>query len=315
MNKKGMFFTLMTTAFLIIFVFIFMVPGYRRFGERMVAIEMRVESMNDFIKDLKRDTSRGLYISSFRALMALEGHIIQEGEFLDDIEKSFREAVLNGTINNTNSTLMLFSTFPDWIENIQGKAEKFNIQANITLHDVYISQDDPWNIKVSGNLTFSIRDITNLASWDMNETINASISIIGFEDPLYIVYTYGRTTNLINKTPFLGNYTYVSGDGWNVSRLLKEVDESYYKPNTNAPDFLMRFENDLGASPNGIESLVNLKKLSDLGLEIDIGNSIVDYCYWDGVDGPYRVNFTPSWFMLDNAHRAGYNVTGLSYIP
>lgn len=311
-NKKGMYFTLMTIAFLSIFIFIFMIPGYKRLGKKMTSIEMRVDSMNDFIKDLKRDTARGLYISSFRALMALEAHIIQNGEFLEDIENSFKEAVLNGTVNNTNSSLMLLSTFPNWIENIQNKAIKLNINANITLHDVYILQNDPWHITVSANLTFSIRDITNIASWDINEIVNTSISIIGFEDPLYIVYSYGRTTNIINITPFEGNYAYKINETWNVTNLLMHVEKSYYAANQGAPNFLMRFENDLSASPYGIESLVNLKKLNNLGLEINIGSSIVDYYYWDEASGPYRINFTPNWFRLDSAHLPKYNVTELS---
>jgi len=313
-NKKGMFFTLMTIAFLFIFIFIFMIPGYKRLEEKMGVIEIRVDSMNDFIKDLKRDTSRGLYISSFRALMALEGYIIQNGEFLEDIDKSFKEALLNGTVDNMSSSLMLFSTFPNWIENIQNKAMKLNIDANITLHDVYILQNDPWHVTVSANLTFSIRDVTDIASWNIDEVINTSVSIMTFEDPFYIVYGYGRTTNIINITPFEGNYTYKVGEQWKVDNLIAHAENSYYASNPDAPDFLMRLESKLDEqSVHGIESLVNPKELADLGLETYTGRSIVDYLYWDEAAGPYRINSTPSWFRLDNAHRARYNVTGLSY--
>lgn len=291
-----------------------MIPGYKRLGQKMTSIEMRVYSINDFIKDLERDTSRGLYISSFRALLALEGQIIQNGEFLKDFKTSFKEAVLNGTVNNKNSTLMLFSTFPNWIENIQNKASKFNIDANVTLHDIDIFQNAPWDIIVTANMTFVIKDTTGIASWNINETINTSISIIGFEDPLYIVYSYGRTTNLINITPFENNYTYKIGEEWKINNFLTHTQNSYYTYNPNAPSFLMRLENNLDPSPYGIESLVNVKKLSDLGLEINTGSSIVDYYYWDESPGPYRINFTPNWYRIDNAHRARYNVTALSYI-
>lgn len=313
LGKKGMYFTLMTIAFLIIFTFFSKVPSYKRFGERMSSIEMRIDSMNDFIKDLERDTSRGLYISSFRALMSLDGYIIQHGEFLQDFDTSFKEAILNGTVNNTNSTLMLFSTFPNWIENIRSNAIKFNIDANITLHDIYVFQNDPWHVTVSANLTFLVRDVTKIASWDINETINASISIIGFEDPLYIVYSYGRTTNIFNITPFDGNYAYNVNGTWNVSHLLSHTKHSYYTSHPDAPNFIMRFENNLGSSPYGIESLVDLNKLSGLGLDINSESSIVDYHYWDEAgNGNYRINFTPSWFKLDYNHLAKYNVTKIS---
>ncbi len=97
MNKKGMFFTLMTIAFLVVFIFVFIAPGYKRLGEKMVVTEMRIDSMNDFIKDLERDTERGLYISSYRALLALEASIIVSGDFLDDVESSFEATTVGRT--------------------------------------------------------------------------------------------------------------------------------------------------------------------------------------------------------------------------
>lgn len=312
--KKGMYFTLTTIAFLFIFIFIFMIPGYERLGEKMAVTEMRVDSMNDFIKDLERDAERGLYISSFRALLALEGYIISNGEFLKDVQSSFAEALLNGTVDNTNSTLMKSSTFTLWIEKIESEAQGFNIDANITLHSVNIYQNNPWYVGVSANMTFSIKDITEIASWKIDKIINTSVSIIAFEDPLYIINSYGRTTNLINITPFEWNYTYKVDEDWNITNLLVHAENSYYSSSPSAPSFLMRLEGNIyEASDYGIESLVNLKKLADLGLEVYTGSTIVDYLYWDEAAGPYRVNFTPSWFRLDNAHREKYNVTELSY--
>ena len=314
MSKKGMYFTLITIAFLIIFIFIFMIPSYRRLGEKMMVTEMRVESMNDFLKDLKSDTERGLYISSYRALLALEEYIIINGEFLDDTEASFKEALVNGTVKGINSSLMLASTFPNWVERIEGEASKFNIDANLTINDVKVYQDDPWHVKISANLTFFIKDETDIASWNREDYTETSISIAEFEDPLYIVYSFGRTTNVINITQFEGNYTYKINEIWNVSNLLIHSENSLYTANPDAPSFLMRFEDDLTSSPYGIESLVNLKKLSDYGLEIYDESSIVDYHYWDeDGNGDYRINFTPSWFKLDANHLAKYNVTGISY--
>jgi hypothetical protein len=155
-------------------------------------------------------------------------------------------------------------------------------------------------------------DITNIASWDRQIPIETKVSIIEFEDPIYIVYSLGRTTNVINKTPFDGNFTF-KDTKWNVSNLLAHVDLLFYTTNTDAPSFLMRLENDLGPSPYGIESLVDLVRLNKQGLEINDESSIVDYYYWDESDnGDYRINFTPSWFKLDAGHLSRYNVTRLN---
>jgi len=302
----------MTLAVLSIFIFVFMMPGYKRLGESMTVVEMRVTSMNDFIKDLERDTERGLYISSFRAILSLEEYMIIHGEFLTDVQKNFKEALLNGTINSTNTTLMRLSTFPLWIEKIREESQEFNIETNITLHNIALYQNDPWLVGVSANLSFFIRDTTEIASWNMNKIINTSISIISFEDPLYIINSQGRTTNPINVTPFDNNFTYKSGT-WNVNNLLSHTDNSYYVSNPSAPSFLMRLENDLGPSPQGIESLVSLTRLSELGLDLCSTCSIVDYHYWDETsNGDYRINLTPNWFKLDLNHLARYNVTNLN---
>jgi len=120
--------------------------------------------------------------------------------------------------------------------------------------------------------------------------------------------------NIINKTIYDGNYTFKINDTWNVTNLLKHIENSLYTENSNAPSFLSRFEYDLSPSPYGIESMVNLKKFQGLGINED--SSIIDYHYFpDDGNGDYRINVTPSWVKIDDEHRIRYNATGVSYIP
>jgi hypothetical protein len=311
-QKNGMYFTIMTVAFLFIFIFAFILPTYRQYAKRMSVIEMRLDSMNDYIKSLERDAERGLYISSYRAILSLEEYITVNGTFLNDVDATFKEALLNGTVKGRNTSLMAGSTFPLWIDKMKEEAGKLNIDTIIQLNDVRIYQEDPWNVMVRANLSMSIKDITDIASWNRQEFIDTKISIIDFEDPIYIVYSLGRTTNIINATPFDGNYTFKTTK-WNVSNLLSHVQRRLYAANPDAPSFLMRLQNDLGPSPYGIESLVDLVRLDSQGLEIYDTSSIVDYYYWDeSTNGNYRINFTPSWFKLDAGHLAKYNVSQLN---
>lgn len=281
----------------------------------MMVIEMRVDSMNDFVKDLERDMERGLYISSYRSLLSLGEYIIINGEFLNDTETSFKEALLNGTVRGKNASLMVSSTLSEWMEKIELEAQKFNIDANISFSNITIYQDSPWNVKVSADIEFEVKDTTDIASWNRRKKTETSISILEFEDPLYIVNTFGRTTNVLNQTNFEGNFTFkVNNATWNVSNLLTHVENGYYTSSPDAPSFLMRFENDLSSSPYGVESLVNIKKMEDYGLVINEESSIVDHLYWEAnSDGDYRINFTPSWFKLDADHLERYNVTEVSY--
>ncbi|MFH1641419.1 MAG: hypothetical protein ABIC04_00810 [Nanoarchaeota archaeon] len=313
MNKKSMYFTLMTIIFLAIFTFIYLLPQYQRLSSSMIPTEMRIDSMNDFIKDLQRDTQRGLYISSYRSLLAMEQYIISNGKYVNDSGGLFIEALLDGTIYGRNYSIMAASTFRNWIDKIKSESASFNIQANITIRDIRLFQRDSWNVIAAANLTFEISDITGIASWKRDEYIESRISIIDFEDPVYIVSSLGRTTNTINITPFEDNYTYYNG-GWNVSNLVTHLQRSYYTSSTDGPSFLQRLEGNFTSSEFGIESLVNLKKLNDQGLQVDTSSSVVDYHYWnsDG-NGDYRINFTPSWFRLDFDHLAVYEVESLSY--
>ena len=318
MNKKGMYFTILTIGFLLIFIFVFVIPGYSRLGEKMAVTEMRVDSMNDFIKDLQRDLERGLYISSFRSIMAMEQRVINTGTFLNDSEHSFKEALLNGTVEGINSSLMVASKFTSWIENVQSEASKLNIEAGVELHEVRVYQTEPWKVSVWANLTLNVSDSTGIATWEREEIIETQVKIAEFEDPLYVVYSLGRITNIINITPYGDNYTYKQGDTWYVDNFMDHINDSYYTFNPDAPSFLMRFESNLsGSSCCGIESLVNLKELESVGFsgsEIHTQSSLVDHYYWVGVtNGEYRINLTPSWVKLDGDHLSTYDVVGLSY--
>ena len=315
MNKKGMFFTVLAIAFIIVFIFAFTFKVGSRLTNQMQITEARVSSINEFILDLERDTERGLYISSYRALLAIEEYIVNQGEFVNDVNSAFQELLINGTLNGTTPSLIESSTFTQWTSQVSSEGDNFNLNINITPEEVSIAQKDPWNVEVSVDLNYFIEDEAQTSKWDYTKTINTTISIINFEDPLYVVNSLGRLTNTIQESPFEGNYTYqITGD-WYTDNFVEHINQSYYAENPNAPSFLMRFENNINASENGIESMVNLKKVSDFGLTVDTDASIVDYLYWNNDNsGNYRVNDTVSWIKLDLTHLSRYNLTEVSYL-
>jgi hypothetical protein len=210
---------------------------------------------------------------------------------------------------------MRSSTFLDWVNKIESESTKFNINTNITVNDIDVYQNNPWYVTVDANVSMLVSDFGNIASWNFTKIIGTSVEVVGFEDPLYLMNTFGRMTNVINKTTFEGNYTYFSGGYWNVDNLINHVENSLYTENTDAPSFIMRFENNLSSSPYGIESCVNLLKMNEQNLEVDTYRSIVDHDYWAGThNGDYKINNTPSWFRFDSDHISKYNLTGLAYI-
>lgn len=305
-DKKGMFFTLLVIAMLSLFLITY--SSYSIIKDR-TAIDKRISTMNSFVFSLEEDMSRQIYISAYRAILGIENYITSEGQFITDSKTAIEEALLNGTINGDSVGLMENYRLKDWSSRISNMSEKMNLLVNYSLKDVSVSQEDPWNVKVETKIELFIKDKAGLASWNRTSKIIAKVEIIDFEDPLYLIKTGGRVTNKINKTiyePFV--------DGNDVLNLTLHVNNSRYIASSSAPSFLDRLEGKLTQNSNGIESLVNLEKLSAQGMAVE-DKSIVDYIYFsDNNPAAYSIQGMPSWFRLDNesAHLEVYDVSHLA---
>jgi len=312
LNKKGVYFTLISITLILIFLFLISLPSINREILKVTTVEKRVYSMNDFLLNLQRDVERALYISGFRAVLAMEQKVINTGEFFNSSEQGFKEAIINGTIDNQEYPIMQSSTFPDWIQKIQDEGEQLNIITNITMFDITIEQNSPWVIDISSNVNITLNDINNLASWSINKTVETQISIIGFEDPFYIISSFGRLTNIIKPSPYIENFTYND----ETDNFMEHIYEGYYIQNSNAPSFLQRMENNLSASENGIESILDLEELFQRSLPVLKDTSIIDYQYWNGGGSfLYRINDTPSWVIISQSHLVNYGLENFAYLP
>ncbi len=306
-NKKGIFFTFAAIVLSLVLILSFRVYKTYEMREKADVIGIRVTTMNNFIKDIEQDLEKGLYISSFRAFASMSQYIADNGVFITDLEESFNELVLQGTLDGSELSLMEDSTFTDWVDKIEIEADKIDITVNFAISDVNIEQNDPWSILVNAEIGVSVEDKKNTSSWDRNKVIATKVSIENFEDPLYVVNSIGRVTNPIVKSPITD---FVNGG--DVSNLLTHLNNSYYIESNTAPNFLMRLQGILSNSSTGIESLVNLKEFQDQGLVIK-SRSAVDYIYF-GTQSTvnYRIQGTPDWFKLDSNHLEIYEVQDLT---
>ncbi len=307
MNKKAIFYTIAAIALTAVIFVTYSAYTTYRLTNRMETIETRIETVNFFIKDVEKDLGKGIYITGFRTLLSFNQFIASNGTFIDDINEKFKESFLNGTIEKQSLSLMKDSTFTDWANRISKEADKIDIKFNFTVNEVKLNQSDPWIIEAGVNLTLDIRDKRNTSSWTRNRYLKTKINIIGFEDPLYVINSNGRITNVIvktNITPFV-----VSG---NVKNLIDHMNSSYYIAHNDSPSFLMRLEGNLGNSSMGIESLVNLEEFQQQGIALK-DRSIVDYIYFGTKSTTnYRINNTPEWFKIDQGHLSTYQVTNLT---
>ena len=310
MNNKGIFFTISAIALIIVMIITYGSYSDYTETEKMNALESRIDTVNFFIKDVEKDLDKGAFIAGFRTVLSFNEYITTNGSFLDNVEERFKESFINGTIHNQPLTLMYNSTFTDWGQRISQQAKRVGILFNFTLNDVKLTQSSPWAIDINLNLSLYIRDSSNISSWKRDRLLTTRINILGFEDPLYVINSKGKITNLIersNTSQFVVNN--------NPDHLIYYANNSLYTTRNGSPSFLMRFEGNLGNSSNGIESLVNIEELQNQGLVIE-DRSIVDYIYFGtATTTNERINQTPTWFKLDTDHIDFYDVENITCLP
>ena len=267
--------------------------------------------MNDFIKDLEDDIENAIFISGFRALLSLEDYMMEWDQFFNEmgapsLNDAFKDAFLNGTIMDPNGltekmSIITDNTFSNWTTKMKDQANKNGIRLNFTINSVSVTQTEPFMVDISINLDISIQDKKNTASWPVDKTYTKKINITGLVDPLYLVNTDGVANNTIRETIY---------SNWPAD-LSAHLSNAHYRKHTDAPNYLMRFENDLGSDSNGIESLVT-DRLKDEGLSVS-PKSAVDFIYFDSasttvdcnvneiVDTDFYLDFSP-----DPSHKDFY---------
>lgn len=280
----------------------FNVYNYYGLKDEIEVIEIRVDTMNDFVKDLENDIENAIFISGFRSLLSLEDYMMKYDNFIDNLgtslntafSESFRLGKITGTSGTDKMHLMENNTFINWTAKMKEQANKTDISLDFTINSVSIAQTEPWMVGVTVNLDINVKDNKNTASWVIDDkSYTKKINITGFVDPLYLVNNNGLINNTIRKTTvpdFLGG------------NLATHLNNNYYTENTDAPSYLMRFENDLGSSANGIESLANVGSISSIGLGPS-GKTAVDHLYFSStITTDCRIEgmeVSHPWFYLD----------------
>ncbi len=307
MGKKAVFFTFVACVFISLLIFSASVGENYEMREKSFVIETRIETMSMFVEDVEEDIERAAYIAGFRSMVALVDNIVSTGEYISDVNSSFKELFFNGTIEGINSSLLANNTFNYWISKIKQEASKVNLAVDFTTKNFSIYQDNPWNVKLDLDIIIKVSDSEDISSWSRDKAVSSYIELEGFEDTFYVLGTNGLVENRIERTIW-GSFT----NGSDISNLLNNTYEGYYVEFSGAPSYLMRLEGDFGESEYGIESLVDIDELSSKGVSTK-DKTIVDYIYFSDDDPvKYHVSGAPSWFKLDNVSNMHGNQSHVS---
>ncbi len=316
---KGMSFTIIAILFfyLVLLTFFFQKTS-RTFIFEQLATKNKVEAIKDFFDSIIHDSKQALDISAKRAISASISYVITNGIPLSDSKKSLEELMLNGTLNGAQESLMEGSTLNDWKSKIEFVSRENGFFINISINSLEIKPYDSFNLMAILNLTISLTDRQNTALINRNVSVERTINIESFEDPLYPLNTLGRVTSVIQRSPHLKSHL-------DLNQLNEDLNNSYYHPSLNGASFLDRLEGkyfvqskyrDLNNNYIGLESFVDKDKLASAGFTTYAERSNIDYIYFSGTSvTTYRINGMPNNFRLDNettidnlTHLQFYNV-------
>jgi hypothetical protein len=305
-GKRGIFFMMITlviiSLFLLSITFVSTV-AYRK------SVQKRVGTLSEFVSSTESDLSRQLFIFSYRSVFLMENQIAQS-DYLgyNNFENLFQESFFQGTINGQTQEMLTGSTYGDIVSLLGERASKISAEISTTNPTINVTQEDPWNLKVTLIMNFFVKDKNNLASWNKTLESVVFISISNFTDPIYL--REAGISKDIKKNP-----NEIFGT---AASLQDQLNNGLYSNYTNAPSFIDRLEGNIGGThPNprypefGIESFVDLE--NDLGGGLQPEKSVVDYLFFNGATSSYcRINgmSTPTWFRLDTpAHTIRYGVS------
>lgn len=313
MNKKGVFFTFAAIFIIILIISITSTHNTFRYRERSTSIAKRVSTMDNFISDVDGDFDRELFIGGYRALLGLQKFIREKEGYIDNLDLRFREILVNATVNGTQIDLMRQegqgADIISWTNRINEEANKIDIGFNFSVNKLYLMQKSPWEVTIVVNATYYIDDLKGLVRWNITKMYEKDISIIGFEDPLYIVETNDKVSNLITMTPDLNFVSDLDND---TAVLTGHLNSSYYLNTSSGPSFLMRFTGNFSNSTYGIESMVNLLQFQKQSIEV-LNKSVIDHIYFGSNPTVDLCNIQnmPVWFRIDAARKELYEIDEL----
>ncbi len=311
-SKKGFTYLLVTSLAVIVILGIFFASSAYKYQDQEQLYQVRINVMNDFVKNLNYDIHRASYIAAYRTMLALEEYVTSNGVYLNDINASFKETFFYGTINGTDAALMENSSFSDYLSKVEQLSSQTGIVVNATVTQITLSQPDPWSINVNISMMIYINDSKKVATWVINNSYETNIPIYNLRDPLYSMNTFNRLPNTIRVSN-----TTILVNGSNTSALQYLINNSYYLASTYAPSFLDRFEGKTSPDQYGIESMVDIRALSDQDIAVNPNAVKIDYIYFNNIstDKICNVQNIPSdnYFVIPSNRISVYQISGLNY--
>ncbi len=319
MNKRGFIFTFISVVLVSVLMLAFLINYTSRTRTDIERTNTEVETMNSFVKSLNNDyLPRALQTSGNQAILALLHHMSVSDNYMSaedggaTAQNFIRNAIVDGDYEwdlgvgggNPAPKLELMqiegvsynlSSVLNEVVNLANFTGIIFYFDEINKNDVTIFQDNPWYVNFTMSMTYTVTDKNQDISWSYTDKeIKASIPIIYFRDPIYMV-AIAQDAN-----PEDGINITINKTTYDIpSEIVPHVENTNFLACNSAPSFLDRMQGNVGiSSQQGIESMVNIK---------DSQQSSVDYQYIFG--GNYELRqIGSSGYFIDLSHSECYNL-------
>ncbi len=276
-SKNGFFLTIATILLILPLIFLISYyTGISETGREDAMGKMRCDELHYFVEDVKEDMKRSVTIFGRRAAIYALDYIVETGNSLKDYtftctpqcdvdcnefsfdntgsEAAIAELTLCGTLFGENATYMMNNTIPEFTRRIEEHALEMHFVTNLSVAEIKVVPMDAWHFALIVDYKIRAYDKEGMCYYTEN-IIRAmsSTSIIGLEDPLYILQTEGHVMKYIDNCSASLGALGVAGcsvkDWGNGTGSGLVVFWSYLKDNLSKPE-RQSYCTDLGEEAN-----------------------------------------------------------------
>ncbi len=165
------------------------------------------DQMQKYSASLERDILKALSITSKRALISCVNYVISNNDYLDDSKLRIEEAVFNGTLYGEEEYLMQENTLTHWRDEVVYKGGNIGFNTSFNFISFNVSMLDSFNVRIGIGYVLNVSVMGQDMRIDKIVVKNISMSVEDFEDPVFLLNTYGRVRRIFIKNPH-PNLTY-----------------------------------------------------------------------------------------------------------
>ncbi|MBI5224666.1 hypothetical protein HY989_02255 [Candidatus Micrarchaeota archaeon] len=311
-KSRGIIYSLITLMLVLpLLVYLMAYVDTSAARDEVAVLKIRGIELSNYVHSINEDVPRIFKITASRALIAAVNEIDINGTPLDDANMRITELMVNSTIYGQNSSFMNGSTLTGWASRMSNLGTKYGLMTNISFLNVSVKPYDSFTLEFSMVLFVNSTDSDGTVTIARYYNESYFLSLDGFEDFLYSLNTKGFAKRIIHQYP-----GYVA----NVSDVDSLTSTGYYLNSTLGPSYLDRMEGKLFQQSKyvsqtnrqiGLESIVDIQKLLQVGQTISANQTDVDYQYFNStfIQGCAVVGSSTSWLKLDATHATQYGVS------